>query len=649
MPLPDVVTLPGGTHVATNLRGPNSALREEVANAQPVDHDRAGIGCRHRLRNCVWRVLCALALVGSAFVGLLRMTVLPYIVVALVANLGRLSLQQSGRLALVGGMTMVVLWGIGLFSVFALAQCFPAWKSGAFFSSAISNPPAEVDLLELFIPSNFFAALAENHVPAVVVLCLFAGLALAGLKDRQVVIAQLDVLAKMLVRVSGFVTRLAPVGVFAIAAATAGTVSLEQVGRLQTYLVAYTGGAAFLAFVVLPWLITTCTPFRYRDVMQVSRDALVTAFATGKLIVVLPLLIEQTERLFAEHAASVRNGTAPAVDVLYPVAYPFPHVGKLLSMLFIPFAAWFLGHALHWQEYPALLATGLFSYFGGPLLAIPFLLDQLHLPHDMFQLFLLSGVFGERLGDVVGAMHLVAFTILTTCAFTGQLKIRWLGLLKYFLVVTSLGLALVVGMRMGLTRSLPYVEPKEKVIAQMQLLEQPVPCEVLDTASPNPDRLQPGESLLQRIRRRGVIRVGFNGDKLPFAYFNRYGDLVGYDISMAHELARDLGVKIEFVPFERATLVQQLQDDHFDVVMSGLMGTLERAELMQHTKPYMDVTLAMVVPDYRARHFKSMETMGQVGRLRIGYVDVSQLAGGSLAQTTAERGVCGTGQQPAVF
>ena len=303
MPLPDVVTLPGGTMSQPTFedRIPRSATkwRTPSLSTMIVLGLAAGIAC-----GIVFGEYCApSALVGSAFVGLLRMTVLPYIVVALVANLGRLSLQQSGRLALVGGMTMVVLWGIGLFSVFALAQCFPAWKSGAFFSSAITNPPAEVDLLELFIPSNFFAALAENHVPAVVVLCLFAGLALAGLKDRQVVIAQLDVLAKMLVRVSGFVTRLAPVGVFAIAAATAGTVSLEQVGRLQTYLVAYTGGAAFLAFVVLPWLITTCTPFRYRDVMQVSRDALVTAFATGKLIVVLPLLIEQTERLFAEHAA----------------------------------------------------------------------------------------------------------------------------------------------------------------------------------------------------------------------------------------------------------------------------------------------------------------------------------------------------------
>ena len=98
----------------------------------------------------------------------------------------------------------------------------------------------------------------------------------------------------------------------------------------------------FLLFIVLPWLITMCTPFDYVDVWRVSRIALVTAFATGKLIAVLPILVEETERLFASRRRKLDSSTTPAIDVLYPLAYPFPHLGKLLGMLFIPFAAWFL-------------------------------------------------------------------------------------------------------------------------------------------------------------------------------------------------------------------------------------------------------------------------------------------------------------------
>ena len=274
---------------------------------------------------------------------------------------------------------------------------------------------------------------------------------------------------------------------------------------------------------------------------------MVTAFATGKLIIVLPLLIEQTEKLFEEwRDVEASEESIPAVDVLYPIVYPFPHVGKLLSMLFIPFAAWFLGNAFALYEYPRLLSAGLFSYFGGPVLAVPHLLDFMQLPNDMFQLFLISGVLGERFGDALGVMHLVTFTLLTTCTFLGRLKLRWQSLLRYFVTVTILGVSMVVGLRVVLNGTLQYVERREDILASMQLVERKVPSNVMGS-KPNPDPLLPGETLLERIRRRGVIRVGYNEDKLPFAFFNVGDNLVGFDIEMAHALATDLGVTIEFV------------------------------------------------------------------------------------------------------
>jgi Na+/H+-dicarboxylate symporter len=567
---------------------------------------------------------CArLSLVGDAFIGLLRMTVLPYIVVSLVANLGRLSLRHSRRLAFIGGAVLVGLWSTALLTIFVLGTSYPPWKSGTFFTSALTEPPPQVDILSVFIPSNIFAALTENHVPAVVLLCIFMGLALSGIGNREQLIAQLDILAKVLVHVSGFVARLAPIGIFAVAASTAGTISLDELVRLQAYIFAYAAGALFLGFLVLPCLVATCTPFRYREVLSVAKDPMIMAFATGKLIIVLPLLIEQTERLVERHREDRDDEGVPAVDVLYPVAYSFPHVGKLLGMLFIPFAAWFLGNAMDWSDYPSFLVAGVCAYFGGPIVATPFLLDLMRLPHDMFQLFLLSGVVGERLGDALGAMHLVAFTLLTTSAFLGHLALRPAAIVKSVLLVTIAGVVMLEGMRLTLGRTLDFVEDKQETIAHLQLLERPVKSVVFREATPNPGRRLPGESILDRVRRRGIIRVGYNEDKMPFAYFNIRGELVGFDINMAHALARDLGARIEFVRFSREELSQQLAEDCFDVVMSGLVGTLERSEAMLHTAPYMNVTLALVVPDYRARSFQSFEVMRKAERLRIGFVDLS--------------------------
>jgi hypothetical protein len=216
----------------------------------------------------------------------------------------------------------------------------------------------------------------------------------------------------------------------------------------------------------------------------VSKGALLTAFATGKLLIVLPLLIEETERLFQRYRHQGDAGVAPAVDVLYPLAYPFPHLGKLLGMLFIPFAAWFLGNALDWHEYPRFLTAGLFSYFGGPLLATPFLLDLMHLPHDMFRLFVVSGVYCGRLGDALGVMHLVTFTLLTTCALAGWLRFNGWAVLRYLLVTTALGVTMIAALRTGLSQSLQYAERKEDIIDRMQLLAHESPCRCSTRSAP---------------------------------------------------------------------------------------------------------------------------------------------------------------------
>jgi ABC-type amino acid transport substrate-binding protein len=350
---------------------------------------------------------------------------------------------------------------------------------------------------------------------------------------------------------------------------------------------------------------------------------MLTAFGTGKLIVVLPLLIDETDRLFARTRTRDNPSTAPMIDVLYPVAYPFPHLGKLMGMLFIPFAAWYLGREIPEHEYPEFLIAGLLSYFGGPLLATPLLLEQMHLPHDMFQLFVLSGVYCGRLGDALGVMHLVAFTLITASVMNGTFRLSLAGISRYLLAVSVLGIALTAGLRVGLAHSLRYVEMGNDVVAQMQLLQEPVESIVVLSPEPNPEPLRAGETLLGRVRRRGVIRIGFSEDKLPFAYFNSRQELVGLDINLAHQLARDLNVSIEFVQFDRNRLAQQLREDHFDIVMSGLIGTAERSETMQHTDVYMDVTMALVAPDYRVREFASLDRIRRLGSLRIGYVDGS--------------------------
>ena len=114
-----------------------------------------------------------LGIVGNAYIGLLQMTVLPYIVFSLVGNIGRLSISESKRLAKVSVMALAILWLVGALVVLVIPFALPDWETGSFFSTSLINPVKEVDFLALFIPSNPFQSLAQNLAPAVVLFCMF--------------------------------------------------------------------------------------------------------------------------------------------------------------------------------------------------------------------------------------------------------------------------------------------------------------------------------------------------------------------------------------------------------------------------------------------------------------------------------------------
>jgi ABC-type amino acid transport substrate-binding protein len=431
--------------------------------------------------------------------------------------------------------------------------------------------------------------------------------ALIGVSGREVLLENLNVLSKALARITSFVVRLTPVGVFAIAASAAGTLTIEDFGRLQVYVFTYAAGALLVSFWVLPGLVAALTPVRYRDVMRASRDALVTAFSTGSTFVVLPLLADCAKRLLegvddSEEAEAV-------VDVIVPVTFNFPNAGRLFALAFVVFAAWFAGSAIPVSQYPALAITGLFSLFGSVNVAVPFLLDLFRVPADMFQLFLAVGILDSRFATLLAAMHILALAVMGTCAVRGQLVVQWAKLARY---------VLLGGVRWYLTSVLQGDYRKYTLVTGRSLSEEPVSA-VVHTELPGDmtPRVASG-SRLDRIRASGVIRVGYANGSLPFAYFNDAGALVGFDVEMAHRLAKDLGVSLEFVPFDFWKLSEHLEADHFDVAMTGVAIAADRSQEMAFTTPTMDVTFAFFVKDHRREQFSTRESVQRLDGLRIG-------------------------------
>ena len=317
------------------------------------------------------------------------MTVLPYIVASLIVNLGRLDMSTCRRLAIAVSGVLGVLWLLVAIVLLILPLALPEWQAGSFFSTGMLEAPRQINLLELFIPTNPFQALAGNVVPATVLFSICVGLALIGVENKQSLLDMLQSLLNALGRINHVVALSSPVGVFAIMAATAGTISLEQFTRLQAYLLIYFVGTLLLGLVIVPLLVASTTSIRYLAFLRVAWAPMLTAFATGKTLVVLPMIAEGTAQLLKESGECESAAAKPSA--LVALGYPFPHLGKLISLLFIPFAAWFVGSPMAWSDYPGFLGAGLVSMFGSAVAAIPFLLDLEHCPRTCFRCSWLGG------------------------------------------------------------------------------------------------------------------------------------------------------------------------------------------------------------------------------------------------------------------
>ncbi len=126
-----------------------------------------------------------LSIPGDIFIGLLQMTVLPYIMFSLIVNIGRLSLETGKKIIKYGLIFLFLLLAIGMFYLVILPLAFPTWDSGSFYSSDFIQELKPFDFVKLYKPANLFESLSNNVVPAVVLFSIFIGLGIMKLPNKE--------------------------------------------------------------------------------------------------------------------------------------------------------------------------------------------------------------------------------------------------------------------------------------------------------------------------------------------------------------------------------------------------------------------------------------------------------------------------------
>jgi Na+/H+-dicarboxylate symporter len=628
----------GGASTRLSAAGPSGG----ATSSTDASDDRSG-GGMNTLTSSTRRILIGLALgvvvglvlgeraailgfAADGYLRLLQMTVLPYVIVSLVSGIGSLDPRRARDLFVRVGALTLVLWVLALGAVFCMPLAFPAIQNAFFFSTTLVEEREALDFVALYIPSNPFQSLAQSIVPAVVLFSVFLGVALMGIEKKEPLLGSLQVLEATLGRANKFSVRLTPYGLFAIAAVTVGTIDTEQMARLRVFLFAYAAFSLLLALWILPGLVACVTPIPARRILQSTRDALITAFITGELFIVLPAIIDRCKELLEEYGSPQPEEGAPA-DVIVPAFYSFPHVAKLLSLSFVLFAAWYSDTSLTLASRAQLALAGVVSLFGSLNSAIPFLLDVVRVPSATFQLFLATGVLNSRFGTLAAAMHMVVLALAGTYALTGQLRFSLPRIGRYLLITAGATAATLAGTALLIRATGVGTYDKDQVALNMALLRTPSVKAVVLSALPAEPLPSPpaGLSVVQAAQARGFLRVGYVPGAMPYSFVNARGELVGLDVEMAYTLASELGIGIEFAPVTNDSLAPALDGGQVDLVMAGIHLTTLRGVQEVFSSNYLDETLAFVVPSYRRADFSSAEWIRRTPGLRIAVPELPYL------------------------
>ncbi|MBE0339142.1 transporter substrate-binding domain-containing protein [Paenibacillus sp. 23TSA30-6] len=100
---------------------------------------------------------------------------------------------------------------------------------------------------------------------------------------------------------------------------------------------------------------------------------------------------------------------------------------------------------------------------------------------------------------------------------------------------------------------------------------------------------------LEAIKKAGVIKVGMMGTYQPYNFLNDKKELDGFDVDIANELAKRIGVKAEFTAQEFSGLIPSLQKKKFDAVISQVTITSDREKVIDFTEPYITNNVNIIV------------------------------------------------------
>ncbi|MGN6475665.1 MAG: dicarboxylate/amino acid:cation symporter [Flavipsychrobacter sp.] len=281
------------------------------------------------------------SLLADIFLRLIKMIVAPLVFTTLVVGVAKLGdIKSVGR---IGGKTLLWFFSASFASLFLGMMLVNFFKPGV--AMHLPLPDAAVDtgikktaltlreFLYHVFPSSVFESMAKNEILQIVVFALFFGVATAAIGEKgEIVIKAMDAIAHVILKITGYVMKAAPVAVFG---AMTAIIAKQGLGILSTYSIFI---SEFYFGLLLLWIVLLLAGSlfvrkRIFTLLRHIKEPTLLAFSTSSSEAAFPKTMMELERFGCNNRI---------VSFVLPLGYSFNLDG---SMMYMTFASMFIAQA----------------------------------------------------------------------------------------------------------------------------------------------------------------------------------------------------------------------------------------------------------------------------------------------------------------
>jgi len=282
-----------------------------------------------------------ISIITDVFLRLIKMIIAPLVFSTLVVGIAHMG--DSTSVGRIGGKTMLWFVGASLASLLlgmimvnllqpGVGLNLPLPDAGTSTNLKVSSLTLK-EFVSHLVPKSIVEAMAQNEILQIVVFSIFTGVAVASLGERAKVVADFaDQVAHVMLEITGYVMKAAPLAVFA---AIASTVTTQGLGVLVTY------GKFIIQFYLslgILWLLLGLAGFlvlgpRVQNLVRRMREPFLLAFSTASSEAAYPKILDQLQRFGVSKRIA---------SFVLPMGYSFNLDG---SMMYCTFATLFIAQA----------------------------------------------------------------------------------------------------------------------------------------------------------------------------------------------------------------------------------------------------------------------------------------------------------------